>query len=252
MPSSTLLRPALLIPLVAILASGCDIAVWGNGDAASEERSLARFTAIEVGTAIDVELEVVASDGPPERTHEGSTTATLRCDSNLIDRIETVVEDGTLRVRPTDDDDDLRPRTDCVLTLTTERLESISIEGPGTIVAHGDLEGLSRIALEGPAELDAEGIASDALDVRVEGPSELALAGAIDHLDASLSGPVELDAKELDARAVELDAEGPVEASVRASEHCALDLDGPVEVDVYGDPDTRDVDVDGPAEVDFR
>jgi hypothetical protein len=215
------------------IAAGCDLPIWGNGNPVTREREIAEFTAIEVSMAIDVDLEVVGeSSGAARRKQAGGTTARLRCDSNLVDRIETVVEDGVLYVRAEDDDESLNPRSTCELVVATSRLEKIEVYGPGTIVANG--------------------IDSTELVVEVEGPAELMVAGVVEHLDVDLEGPAELDAESLEARSVDLVAEGPVEAEVRVTESCSLVIEGPAEIDVHGHPDDRDVDVEGPAEVRFR
>jgi hypothetical protein len=223
---------AAILALLSI-AAGCDLPIWGNGKPVTREREIAGFSAIEVSMAIDVDLEVVGeSSGAARRKQADETTARLRCDSNLVDRIETVVEDGVLYVRADDDDEDLNPRSTCELVVSTPRLETIEVYGPGTIVASG--------------------IDSTELVVRVEGPAELTLAGVVEHLDVDLEGPAEVDAESLEAHSVDLVAEGPVEAEVRATESCSLVIEGPAEIDVHGHPDDRDVDVEGPAEVRFR
>lgn len=223
------LKPALLLVLSSV--AGCDFPVWGNGHPVTREREIEPFTAIAVSVAIDVEIDVESSD-VAQRIPPGGTTARLRCDSNLVDRIETFVHDGVLVVHTEDDDDDLLPRSTCELVVATRRLDAIEVTGPATIVADG---------IEGPE-----------LVVRVEGPAELSLAGAVERLDVDLEGPAELDAEALDARSVDLVAEGPVEADVRATESCSLAIEGPAEITVHGHPDDRDVDVEGPADVDFE
>jgi len=248
-----ILRVIFVLSLAAAsaLAVGCDMPVWGNGDPVTRERELAAFTAIELSTTVDIDVEVAGTDGAPRRIPPGGVVAQLRCDSNLVDRIDTVVEGGVLVVRA-EDDADLQPRSTCALVVETDRLQSLAIFGPGTIAAHGRLTDLREVDLEGPAELSADDIASSELVVRVEGPAELALAGVVDRLDVDLEGPVQLDAEPLAATAVDLVAEGPVQADVRARESCTLQLEGPVELDIWGAPRFRDVDVAGPTDVQFH
>ncbi len=251
----TLLRTAFLLSLAAAasLALACDVTVWGNGEPRSETRELPEFSAIELELGLDVDVEVLGEhEGPPERSPVDAPTATLHCDRNLIGRIVTEVSAGTLHIHGSDDRIDLHPRTTCELVVQTRRLETIHVEGPGTIVAHGLLDELRRIHLEGPAELDADGLAVETLDVRAEGPAELVLDGVAQTVGFDVEGPVEIDADGLVARTVELVAEGPVDASVHASDSLVLDVEGPADIVVHGRPEHRDVDVEGPADIHYR
>lgn len=249
----SLLRAALLVSLAATaaLASGCDTVLRGNGDAASESRNLSAFTAIDVSAQIDIELTVTGeADGPPQRGPARAPVATVRCDSNLIHQIQTHVDDGVLHVH-TDGRIDLHPRTTCELTVSTESLARIRIEGPSGVVVDGVVDELRAIDVEGPAELDVEGIAVAHLDVEVEGPADVSLAGTVDAAVIDLEGPVGFDAPHLEARDLELVANGPVDADVRATDSVSLDLEGPVSLDVHGHPGLRDVSSEGPVSLRF-
>lgn len=63
----------------------------GSGDIVAETRSVGEFTAVDVSGGIDLQLAVDAS---------ADTEVSVTFDDNIIDRVITEVENGTLKVEP--------------------------------------------------------------------------------------------------------------------------------------------------------
>ena len=125
----------------------------GSGTAATEHRTLAPFHEIDAAQAIQVVVRSGTSD-----------EATVSFDDNLLAHIDTVVEDGILRVRFTGNvETRLVPRVD--------------------VVATGHLDG---IAADSGASVEARDLDGASLAIRATSAATVRLAGRADRVDLSL------------------------------------------------------------------
>ncbi len=192
---------------IAMLAQGCLadlVSQKGNGQIKTESRDLAAFHAIElIG-----EGKVIIEQGPV-------SGVSLTGDENLLSLVNTKVKDGTLVIKPRENQH-LRFTKDLVLVIRTPNLDDISLVGNGDITNKdilkcGNLEvsltGIGNIQLKGTADkleanltgtgnmiLDFE---SRNLDVDLTGTGDVKLIGKTDAADLGVTGTGDIDASGL-------------------------------------------------------
>lgn len=205
--------------MVGLLATACTTTisfngVRGEGPLVTETREVSSFDAVEIGGGVHVRLQV----GEPQKVE-------LEAEQNILDILDTVVEDGTLRIDNRD-----------------------SYSSPRGVTLTVVVPSLSGIELSGGADGRAEGINAASLSVNVSGGAELQASGQVDRLDLTVSGGGQAHLDDLQAGNVQLDASGGAEAEVRASESISGDASGGATVRTSGDA-TVDVTSSGGASV---
>jgi hypothetical protein len=142
--------------------------VEGSGVAASSPRPVPAFTAIELTGSINVVVRV----GSPR-------SVVVRSDDNLLSRITTTVDGGTLAVGTHGTFSTHAPMS---VEVTVPALEAATLSGSGNLAVTGVRAATFRAALEGSGVLRA--------------------SGAVGHLDAALPGSGEMRLETLAARDV--------------------------------------------------
>ena len=240
------------------LLAGC--AVKGSGVADEEVRDVGAFTAIVSAAQVDV---VVGLDD--------SETVTVRCDDNLIDLIETEVQDDALVVK-TPKRKNLEPETDCAVDVSMARLVSVEASGSGDTIVDGAWDSLAAIdgsgsgdikvsgSLLGLAAVDASGSGDvTVLDVDVKevaldssGSGDLMVEGVADRAVLDGSGSGDLDALGLTAVEGIVDSSGSGDVRLTVTDHVTVDLSGSGDVIIEGDPPQTDLEDNGSGEIVVR
>lgn len=151
-PSPTLAVAVNVAAIAAVLALvGCSLPplqakatpVSGTGDSTTQDRTTANFTAVSVGSGINV----VIANGP-------ATAVTVTAQSNLLPLIRTVVANDQLVI--TIDAPGISSQKTVTLNVTSPRIDSVSLgEGAtGTMEVAGDA---LSISLSGGATVKAIG-----------------------------------------------------------------------------------------------
>ncbi len=153
--------------LAAFLIVGGGYWAWahrgiaGSGKAAAQRRGVAAFTEVEADGSIELRL----ASGDEARVE-------VRGDDNLVDRVETEVQDGRLVVRTRGD---VRPELPLVVEVTAPDVERVVGNGAVDVELHGDRDKL-RIDLSGAGRIRGDGSA-DELDLRISGAGDADLVG---------------------------------------------------------------------------
>ncbi len=198
--------------------------VVGSGRVGRQERPLAGFQAISLRGPVNLVLE----QGEVER-------ATVRADDNLLDLIETRVQDGQLQVgvRPGASFRTARP---VIVQVEFRRLDGLQAEGSGDIsCSHLEADRL-ELSLRGSGEIDVEELQVAALTVLVKGSGDLRLAGRATLQGYVLDGSGNVDAADLAGRQVGLRINGSGSAKVRANERLTVEINGSGDVAYIGQP----------------
>src|SRR5688572_3619544 len=122
------MRTKLLMPLLAVMLSGCtdlvggDI-VHGDGRYVEEGRAVGRFSGVSNATVATIDILL----GPVERL-------TIRGEENVVDEIRTRVDNGILRIY-TDPNVILRPNEPVVVEVDAVTLGWLMNSGSGDMVA---------------------------------------------------------------------------------------------------------------------
>ncbi|MCA9709927.1 MAG: DUF2807 domain-containing protein [Myxococcales bacterium] len=187
----------------------------GSGVHATETRSTPGFTAIDVGNAIALEVEV----GPATRVE-------VEGDDNVVPKVRTEVEGDTLR-----------------LALPGSVVTSLPL------TVHVTTPALHELDASGASTVDVRGLTGERLDVELDGASTARLQGELGALDADVSGASTLRAAELAARAVDVEAGGASTAEVHATESLDADASGASTVRYHGQPATLHRNASGASKV---
>jgi hypothetical protein len=241
-------------------------AVQGNGQPASESRTVAALDGIEISGPMVVELRVGQE---PSLQLEG--------DSNILPLVRTDASGGTLRVWV---EGSIRTSLPLRLTYTTPVLRSVSANGSGKLNISG-LNGaplnltmsgsravrvagtVSRLEarLNGSGGLDASALDSGDTSARLNGSGHLALgrvngenlrldlsgsggasaSGNVRHLTVRLNGSGGADLAALNSQRAELSTNGSGGITVAVSEAVVAEANGSGRVTVYGNPPQRSV-----------
>lgn len=200
----TLILAVVCVPvLIWMLAttSGSK-SVEGSGVAATQVRSVAAFTRVELAGANNVIVRV----GGPQ-------SVALRSDKNLLDRITTTVRAGTLVIGTNG-------------SFTTKNPMSVAISVPS-------LEGLT---LSGSGMITAQGIRSRQLTVALPGSGALWVSGAVTRLDVTLDGSGDAQLGRLVARNVHATVRGSGRIVVDALSALDASVQGTGVIVYSGDP----------------
>ena len=152
--------------------------VKGNGNNATESRSIASASALRVENRYGVGMEVeVKVGGAPELVIEG--------DSNLLPLVRTEVYGDTLRI------------------YTEERLQS-----GRRIRVRYTAPRLSNLEASGSVNTDVQGLAGGPLQVLHNGSGRLEMRGQVDRLDIRHAGSGQLYADGLESRSAKVTMSG--------------------------------------------
>jgi len=196
---------ALAALVVAVLLVACEDRVNGNGQTATEQRTVPAFTKLEVSGAINAGMTI---DGPQ--------AASVTADSNIVPIILTEVRGSTLVVRPKEDYD---ARTPVSVAITVAGLTAIEVTGASTVTASG-YQG-------GDLALDASGA------------STIRASGRVESVDAEASGASHLRLFDLAATDADVGASGASSVEVQVSGTLSGDASGASTVRYRGNPTVK-------------
>jgi hypothetical protein len=153
---------ALLVDRI-FFSSSDGTAGTGSGVAATQTRSLPRFSRVELTGANNVLV------------HVGSRqSVVVHGDRNLLSRVTTRVRSDTLVIGMTPGD--LNARRPMFVVVDVPSLDRIGLQGAGNIAATGIDSPRLSVALPGSGNIDARGTATR-LDVTISGQGTAALRG---------------------------------------------------------------------------
>jgi hypothetical protein len=192
-----------LIPLFALLLAYR--VSHADPQLVSETRNVPEFRAIELAGVLDVEVTV----GKP-------ASVVVSGEAELLDKIVTTVENGTL-----------------VLDTKHDRHRRIS---NSHLRARITVPDLTSVALSGTGSLTVNGVANTSLAIDLSGTGSLAIAGSTDALRVKLDGTGDVRAKNLMAKDATIALAGTGSASLYASQSLDAQLTGTGSIDVHGHP----------------
>jgi hypothetical protein len=198
--------------------------VQGSGNTTRQNRELGHFTALATSLAGSVEVRI------------GNTESiSIETDDNLMPLIETVIENGTLRIRPTKKDLQLEPRT-LKIVLQAKALDRIAVGGSGTVDADR-LHGQKLVFdIGGSGAISVRNLEAQAVSVSLGGSGNLKASGTTEQLQVSIGGSGKVQAGPLAARDVQVSIGGSGQATVSAKQSLNVSVAGSGDISYYGDP----------------
>ena len=185
-PSLLRLPVVLLLLLVATVLTACEDGIIGTGERGSgnmvsETREVGSFTAIDVGSALNLDL-VVDPDATP--------SVIVTFDDNLIDMVETRISGSTL-VLDIDGSVNLTGSADRSIAVTMNELVSLNASGASDVDVSG-VTAAYELDASGASSVDGRDLTATDIELDVSGASSVDLY-ATGTVRGSASGASNLD-----------------------------------------------------------
>lgn len=219
------MKPILFAFLASLILGSCTISVnyendcktetKGNGKATTVTRPLSSFQAIVIKNQA---LGITLKQGENEEI-------TLKTDENLIDLIETTVENNVLSIQV--------KKGHCFKKKNrTPKLE----------ISFKDLQ---KINLDGLASLKGENLQLDSLTLDTDGLGSIDFTGSANYFKIDVDGISKIDTRNFIAKHVVVHADGIGKTTVHATESLDVDIDGIGQVQYKGNPKVSSINKDG-------
>ncbi|MGJ9418854.1 head GIN domain-containing protein [Massilia sp. CMS3.1] len=199
--------------------------VQGSGRIVKQVRQVGNFNGLSLGLAGHVELRIGNTEG-----------VTIEADDNLLPLIETVVEDGMLKIRANRRNLNLKSASIRVV-VQARSIERLALGGSGSIDADALRARKLDIDLGGSGSIKLKGVESDAMAVSLGGSGDLQAArGTIGELTVSIGGSGDVDLGRVQANSASVTIAGSGEATVWPRNALSATIAGSGDVNYYGDP----------------
>jgi hypothetical protein len=218
---------AIAVPAAPALAGAgwSSERVQGSGNIKSETRAVGHFTGVAMGLPGNMELRIGTTEG-----------LTIETDDNLLPLIETVVENGTLKVRPSKRNMNFDTRR-LKIVVTAKSIDNLSLGGSGSIDSDALRAPKMHIDLGGSGSINVKGIESESLSVSLGGSGGLKVgAGNAPKLSVSLAGSGDIDLGQVQSVDASVNVAGSGDAKVAVRDRLSVAIAGSGDVNYYGDP----------------
>lgn len=199
--------------------------VEGNGSIKRQARQVSHFTGLALEVPGKLELRMGDSEG-----------VTIETDDNVLPLIETVVENGTLKIRPSKRNLNLRTKH-LKIVVNARQIERLALGGSGSVDAESLRAPRLNIDLGGSGEINVRNLDSDSLAVTLGGSGDFkAESGQARKLSVSIGGSGTVDMGRVQSDNASISVAGSGEATVWARHELSMTIAGSGDVNYYGDP----------------
>jgi hypothetical protein len=165
---------------------------------------------------------------------QGQTESlTIEAEEKVLKRIETIVQDGTLFIRP---DRSFRAREQITYRLGAIQLDGIATAGTGNAQMDQLTTDQLQLVVDGAGSIGIAALTATTLAASASGTGEIGLAGTVDTQTVSLSGTARYRAAALASRVAVIEVQGTGQATLRVSESLDATVGGTGRVEYIGDP----------------
>lgn len=224
--ASMLALSALAAAVPAASARGWGIGMTqGSGTFKTETRALGHFTGVSMSLPGSVELRIGATEG-----------LTIETDDNLMPLIETVVENGVLKIRTTKRNTGIETRR-LKIVVQAKSIDRLALGGSGSIESDALRGAKVMIDLGGSGSIGVKAVDSDALTVVLGGSGELKVGGGTTRkLSLSIAGSGDVDLGKLQSADASVNIAGSGDATISVRDNLNVTIAGSGNVNYYGDP----------------
>lgn len=203
-------------------ASGKKIA--GSGKVQMENRAVSQFTSISVGLPANVELQQGSSEG-----------ISIETDDNLLALIETIVDNGTLKIRPVEKNTNFDTKT-MKIVIRLKQIDELDVGGSGTVHADKLQSTKLRVTVAGSGAVSLSSLAADSLALSIGGSGSFKVAGAASTVSMSIGGSGSIDGAALKVNDAKISIGGSGKVSTATKDNLKVSIGGSGTVSYYGDP----------------
>ena len=232
----------LLIAIVLISLSSCRFTggkrIKGNGNVVTRELNKGDFTKVEQRGSFDVYL----SNSP-------SASVKIEAEENLIEYIETFINDNTLVIR-TKEGYSLKPDRDVKIYISAPQLTDIQSSGSGDIISQSLLSDSTKISfgVRGSANIQVD-VNAPEIDAEISGTGDMELKGQTRKFNAEVKGSGNIKASDLKAEDTDIEIKGSGDADVFASASLNVNVRGSGDVRYKGNAPKVTNDIKGSGSV---
>ncbi|MEQ1518767.1 MAG: head GIN domain-containing protein, partial [Usitatibacteraceae bacterium] len=214
-------RPLLLAASFGLsaLAPSCLVWAWGNSVAGSgtvktETRSVGGFTGVSLSVPGKATLVQGSSEG-----------VTIETDDNILPLIETVVEEGKLKIRFKDRNTTVKTKT-LRMTINVKSIESIAVAGSTDVHVAKLQASKLKISIAGAGDAFITTLDADTLNISIAGSGNFAAGGKANSVIGKIAGSGDIRIENLVANTVKLSIAGSGDAKVWAKESLTVSVAG--------------------------
>jgi predicted ester cyclase len=165
---------------------------------------------------------------------QGDTeTLTIDAEERVLRRIETVVQNGTLIIRP---DRGFRTKEEIVYSLTVVDLTGIELSGAGQVQMQRLETDDFTLNVSGAGSVVIENLIAETLGVEASGNASITLGGTVDSQTVTFGQAGTYDAANLESRVATVSVDGAAKAIVNVSETLDASASGASSIAYFGDP----------------
>lgn len=215
----------LITLFLIIVTYSCTInlgdSIEGNGNVVNEDRAVQSFHGISVENGIDVYI-----------TQTNQEKLLLIADENLLDIIETEVQDGILRIGSREN---IRKASSLKIELSYVNLDFIKISSAGDVKGNNKLTTDNieiRLSSAGDLDLDLD---ANRIDCKISSSGDVNLAGTAKYFDANLSSAGDLNAFDLITEECKVRVSSAGNAKVYAAQSLDLEASSAGDIRYKGD-----------------
>lgn len=219
---------ACAVPLTMAVAGPMEWlggSVQGSGKVVKQTRALAHFTGVNLNLPGDMELRLGNSE-----------SITIETDDNLVAQIESVIEDGVLRIRPLKRNTNLHSRT-MHIVVYAKNIDRLALSGSGSIDSDALKGSKLQFDIGGSGSINVKGMDAEAVAISVGGSGDLKSGGGkARSVSVSIGGSGDVDVGRVQADDASVSVAGSGEAVVWANSGLSVTIAGSGDVSYYGDP----------------
>lgn len=214
----------IILPVFAALFffTSCDAVVEGNGIVSTEIREPESFTSIEASNHFSIVLK--KSD---------NAYVEIEADQNLLPLIQTVTEDGCLRIYHKDI---LKSSNDIVVRIGYTQLNEIEISGSVKLHSEDTLQGENFLITMSGASVARLPLSCDKAEIEISGASELLLSGSATEAILSQTGASVVSAYDFSTQKMNVRSSGSSQAEISVISSLQVKASGASSLTYCGNP----------------
>jgi hypothetical protein len=189
-----------------------------------ETRPVSGFHAVSLSAPVNV--EIVQGD---------TESLVLDGEEAMLANLETVVEDGALKIRDKSVSHWTWHVDHVVARVTLKNVDAIATKGSGDIKAAALRTDGIHVSIAGSGDVFIGTLTAKRLDVSIAGSGDMLVGGRADQVHTSIAGSGDMKAGGLQSRVSNISIAGSGDAMLWASEAISVSIVGSGDVRYYGD-----------------
>ncbi len=205
------------------------LGIRGEGDIVTEIRQVENFHALDIATAGNVKMRV-----------DSVFRVEVRCEESIIDFLETVEDNGVLKIVF---DRDVYDIDNLTIIVSAPAWDGIEISGSANIQVPDAISGnILNISISGSGNAEVFQADFNKIKSRITGSGNISVEGSADDLNCSVTGSGNFDALDCPVKTAVVTISGSGNARVNVSESLDVTISGSGDVEYLGNPQvTSDV-----------